>query len=68
MRGIIGREYNLVLGEKRAKEVRRYLADRGIKNAVKLNSFGKERPVCTEHEESCYGKNRRAHLAVEGGQ
>ena len=62
------REYNLVLGEKRAKEVRRYLADRGIKNPVTLNSFGKERPVCTEHEESCYGKNRRAHLAVEGGQ
>ncbi len=61
------REYNLVLGEKRAKEVRRYLADLGIKNLVSINSFGKERPVCAEHDESCYWKNRRAHLAVETG-
>jgi peptidoglycan-associated lipoprotein len=62
------REYNLVLGEKRAKEVRRYLADLGIKNAVSINSYGKERPVCSEHEESCYWKNRRAHLAVDAGK
>jgi peptidoglycan-associated lipoprotein len=62
------REYNLVLGEKRAKEVRRYLADLGIKNPVSINSYGKERPVCSEHDESCYWKNRRAHLAVEAGK
>ena len=62
------RDYNLVLGEKRAKEVRRYLADLGIKNPVIVNSYGKERPVCQEHDESCYSKNRRAHLLVEGGQ
>lgn len=62
------REYNLVLGEKRAKEVRRYLADLGIKNPVSINSYGKERPVCTERDESCYWKNRRAHLAVDDGK
>ena len=61
------REYNLVLGEKRAKEARRYLMDLGLKNPVSINSFGKERPVCAEHDESCYWKNRRAHLAVEAG-
>lgn len=62
------REYNLVLGEKRAKEVRRYLKDLGIKNSVSINSYGKERPVCSEHDESCYWKNRRAHLAVDAGK
>jgi peptidoglycan-associated lipoprotein len=62
------REYNLVLGEKRAKEVRRYLTDLGIKNPMSITSYGKERPVCTEHDESCYWRNRRAHVAAEAGQ
>jgi peptidoglycan-associated lipoprotein len=62
------REYNLVLGEKRAKETRRYLMDLGVKNPVVINSFGKERPVCTEHDESCYWKNRRAHLVIGVGK
>lgn len=59
------REYNLVLGEKRAKETERFLLGLGIRNTVAVTSFGKERPVCTEHEESCYWKNRRAHLVLE---
>ena len=59
------REYNLVLGEKRAEETRRYLEALGIKNPVGLTSYGKERPVCTERDESCYWKNRRAHLIVD---
>ena len=58
------REYNLVLGEKRAQETRRYLQVLGVTNPVSVTSVGKERPVCTEHDESCYWKNRRAHLAV----
>lgn len=60
------REYNLVLGEKRAKEAQRFLAGLGITNQVSVTSYGKERQVCTEHDESCYWKNRRAHLALEG--
>ncbi|TLY24690.1 MAG: peptidoglycan-associated lipoprotein [Nitrospirae bacterium] len=59
-------EYNLVLGEKRAQETRRYLQTLGVTNPVGVTSYGKERPVCTEHDESCYWKNRRAHLALEG--
>jgi peptidoglycan-associated lipoprotein len=59
------REYNIVLGEKRAQEARRYLEALGIKNPVTVTSYGKERPVCTEQDESCYWKNRRAHLVVE---
>ncbi|HZC67345.1 MAG TPA: OmpA family protein [Nitrospirales bacterium] len=60
------REYNMVLGEKRAQETRRYLESLGVKNPVTVTSYGKERLVCTEHDESCYWKNRRAHLVLEG--
>ncbi len=62
------REYNMVLGEKRAQETRNYLGSLGVKNPVAVTSYGKERPVCTEHDESCYWKNRRAHLVVEEGK
>jgi peptidoglycan-associated lipoprotein len=62
------REYNLVLGEKRAHEASQYLLALGIKNPVSVTSYGKERQVCTEQDESCYWKNRRAHLVVESGQ
>jgi len=61
-------EYNLVLGEKRAQEATRYLETLGIKNHVKVISYGKERQVCTEQDESCYWKNRRAHLLIESGK
>jgi peptidoglycan-associated lipoprotein len=62
------REYNLILGEKRAKETRKFLADLGIQNPVSVTSYGKERQVCTERDESCYWKNRRAHLLIEEGR
>ena len=58
------RDYNLVLGEKRAKETRQFLMDLGIHNAVSIKSYGKERPVCAESAESCYWQNRRAHLMM----
>lgn len=61
-------EYNLVLGEKRAQETRRYLLTLGVTNPMGVTSYGKERPVCTEHDESCYWKNRRAHLVLEDGR
>jgi peptidoglycan-associated lipoprotein len=60
------REYNMVLGEKRAQETRRYLESLGVKNTVTVTSYGKERPMCTDPDESCYWKNRRAHLVLEG--
>ena len=59
------REYNLVLGEKRAQETRRYLQALGVTNPMTVTSLGKERPVCAEPDESCYWKNRRAHLLVQ---
>lgn len=57
--------YNLVLGEKRAKAVRNYLVELGV-TATRLSvvSYGKERPFCREHAESCYQQNRRGHLVL----
>ncbi|HEV8243357.1 MAG TPA: OmpA family protein [Nitrospirales bacterium] len=59
-------EYNRALGEKRAQEVRRFLAELGVSNTVKVVSYGKERPLCTEPTEACHAKNRRTHLALVG--
>lgn len=62
------REYNLVLGDKRAKETQQYFLALGIRNPIKIISYGKERQVCAGHDESCYWKNRRAHLLMEDGK
>lgn len=61
--------YNLVLGEKRAKAVRNYLVELGIApQHLSVVSYGKERPFCTDHSESCYSMNRRGHLVVKTGR
>lgn len=58
--------YNLVLGEKRAKAARNYLVELGVgANRLSVVSYGKERPSCMEHAESCYQQNRRGHLVVK---
>jgi peptidoglycan-associated lipoprotein len=61
--------YNLVLGEKRAKAVRNYLVELGVgANRLGVVSYGKERPFCKEHSESCYAQNRRGHVVVKTGK
>jgi peptidoglycan-associated lipoprotein len=61
--------YNLVLGEKRAKAARNYLVELGVgANRLSVVSYGKERPFCNEHAESCYQQNRRGHLVVKTGK
>jgi peptidoglycan-associated lipoprotein len=60
-------EYNLALGERRANAVKSYLVSLGIAgDRMRTLSYGFERPVCTEHEESCWSRNRRAHMIVTG--
>jgi peptidoglycan-associated lipoprotein len=60
-------EYNVALGAKRAENVKRYLIDLGIiANRLATISYGEELPLCKEHNESCWGKNRRAHFVVKG--
>jgi len=58
-------EYNLALGERRAKAAKEFLTQIGVP-AERLStiSYGHERPVCSEHDEACWQKNRRAHLSV----
>src|SRR2546428_1517745 len=59
-------EYNLALGERRAKAAMNYLVSQGVQaNRITIISYGKERPVCNEQNESCWSKNRRAHFLVK---
>jgi len=61
-------EYNLALGSRRAASVKAFLSDRGVDAArMEIVSFGKERPTCTEEEESCWAKNRRAEFELTAG-
>jgi len=58
-------DYNLVLGEKRARAVLSFLHDQHLaSNRLMLVSYGKERPFCRAHDETCYQQNRRGHLVV----
>ena len=58
-------EYNLALGDRRATEVKNYLAEFGVPAAqLKTISYGKERPVCAAENEECWHKNRRAHVSA----
>ena len=60
-------EYNLSLGERRAKSSKDYLVSRGIDaRRISVVSLGEEKPVCAEHSEACWTKNRRAHFMVKG--
>ena len=59
------REYNLALGARRAIEVKGFLAQQGVSAArIRTISYGKERPVATCDDISCWSQNRRAHTAL----
>jgi len=58
-------EYNLALGQKRAKAVRDYYIRIGVPGrAVATISFGEERPLCMEADEDCWARNRRAETRI----
>jgi len=58
-------EYNLALGDQRAKSVRDYIMSMGIKaGRLEAVSCGEERPACPEQTEECLAKNRRAHFVI----
>lgn len=55
-------EYNVALGERRARATQAYLVSRGIAaGRMSIISYGEERPVCTQHTEACWAQNRRSH-------
>lgn len=59
-------EYNIALGDARAKAAKDYLVNAGVPTgSLDTVSYGKENPVCTEHAESCWQKNRRVHIVAE---
>jgi len=58
-------QYNLALGEKRAKSVRDYLVAMGVSSSrISTISFGKERPVSFGHDDMAWSRNRRANFVV----
>ena len=60
-------EYNLALGERRAKAAHDYLVSLGVPaDRLKTVSYGKEVPVCAQSSEDCWQRNRRAHFTVTG--
>jgi peptidoglycan-associated lipoprotein len=60
-------EYNLALGERRARAAYDYLVSLGVApDRLKTVSYGKEIPLCTESNESCWARNRRDHFEVTG--
>ena len=60
-------EYNLALGERRARAAYDYLGSLGVDAArMKIVSYGKEIPACQQSNEDCWARNRRDHFAVTG--
>lgn len=57
------REYNLALGEERAKSVRNVLVSNGVAaSRIDTVSFGEERPMCTGSGEACWAQNRHGDV------
>lgn len=62
-------EYNLGLGDKRSKAAKDFLVSLGVPSSrVDTISYGKEKPLCSEHTEECWAKNRRGHFVILKGK
>jgi peptidoglycan-associated lipoprotein len=61
------REYNVGLGQRRSDTVKRALILLGARESqIESVSLGEEKPVCTEHAEGCWSKNRRDDMLYNG--
>lgn len=59
-------EYNLALGERRARSTERYLINLGVSpSRISFISYGEEKNICGENHEDCFQRNRRAHFIVK---
>ncbi len=58
-------QYNIALGSRRAEAAKKYLGDLGAGASIDTVSYGKEKPLCTESNESCWARNRRDEFQVE---
>jgi peptidoglycan-associated lipoprotein len=62
-------EYNLALGDKRAKSAKDFLLSLGVPSSrADVISYGKEKALCSERTEECWAKNRRAHFVILKGK
>lgn len=60
-----GHQYNLALGERRARSVKDYLTALGVNaNRITVISYGKEKPVSFGHDDQAWSKNRRANFVI----
>jgi len=58
--------YNMVLGERRAKAAKQFLADLGVPiENIQVMSYGKDKPFCQESTEECWQENRRGHFVIK---
>src|SRR5947207_7511548 len=56
-------EYNLALGERRAKSTMNYLVSQGVQaSRITIISYGEERPPCSQKTEECWAQHRRPHF------
>jgi peptidoglycan-associated lipoprotein len=61
------REYNVSLGQRRSDTVKRALILLGARDGqIESVSLGEEKPMCTEHAEGCWAKNRRDDMLYSG--
>jgi len=59
-------EYNMALGDRRAQSAKAFMVDLGVKSdRLATVSYGEEKPVDPGHNEEAWGKNRRAHFALD---
>ena len=57
--------YNIVLGDRRAKNVQSYLQQLGLAVDLRTTSYGKDRPLCFQHNSECLQRNRSVHFMVK---
>lgn len=61
-------EYNLALGDKRAKATMSFLVAAGVASSrIETISYGEEKPICKEQTDACWSKNRRSHFITAKG-
>lgn len=59
-------EYNIALGESRAESLRKALVAEGVpSDRLRVISYGKEKPFCSDSDEQCWQQNRRDHLTLD---
>lgn len=63
------REYNIALGERRAKTVQQFLRVQGVSSSqIEIVSYGEEKPAATGHDAMSWAKNRRAVINYRAGE